>query len=337
MADGSIIIDTRIDTGGVSKGMNAVKAGMARISAQVSKMGDSAKSSFQRQITAITGLYQNYEKQERKVSELKSKLEELSKVRIETEEYKKLKDDIKALEDEFEKVETKQREWLDMGFSIDSAPLQELDKQMDDIWADIDRLQRKQKEIQTTGRAYVDPTSTDAYKSTAEKCNVESQKLEHINGRLYSSYNKLKNKVEEYRQKNSRLVQVMQNLQKAAARVGMVVKNMGSALRRAGSAIKSMVSAMKRVNTVPYLAKGAVIPPRSEFLAVLGDQKQGNNIETPEALLRKIVREETAGRQTGGGSYRFTAQINRRTLFDEMMKEAQMRRDTSGRNPFEMA
>lgn len=92
-----------------------------------------------------------------------------------------------------------------------------------------------------------------------------------------------------------------------------------------------------RVPTVPYLAKGAVIPPRSEFLAVLGDQKQGNNIETPEALLRKIVREETAGRQAGGGSWRFTAQINRRTLFDEMMKEAQMRRDTSGRNPFEMA
>ena len=92
-----------------------------------------------------------------------------------------------------------------------------------------------------------------------------------------------------------------------------------------------------RVPTVPYLAKGAVIPPRSEFLAVLGDQKQGNNIETPEALLRKIVREETAGRQAGGGSWRFIAQINRRTLFDEMMKEAQMRRHTSGRNPFEMA
>lgn len=246
MADGSIIIDTRIDTGGVSKGMNAVKAGMTRISAQVSKMGDSAKSSFQRQITAITDLYQNYEKQERKVSELKSKLEELSKVRIETEEYKKLKDDIKALEDEFEKVETKQREWLDMGFSINSAPLKKLDEQMDDIWADIDRLQRKQKEMQASGRAYINPKSTDAYKGTAEKYNTESQKLEHINGRLYSSYNKLKNKVAEYRQKNSRLVQVMQNLQKAAARVGMVVKNMGSALRSAGSAIKSMVSAMKK-------------------------------------------------------------------------------------------
>lgn len=104
-----------------------------------------------------------------------------------------------------------------------------------------------------------------------------------------------------------------------------------------GSKTIGFKATFPRVPTVPYLAKGAVIPPRSEFLAVLGDQKQGNNIETPEALLRKIVREETGGQRTGGGSYRFTAQINRRTLFDEMMKEAQMRRDTSGRNPFEMA
>lgn len=90
-----------------------------------------------------------------------------------------------------------------------------------------------------------------------------------------------------------------------------------------------------RVPTVPYLAKGAVIPPRSEFLAVLGDQKQGNNIETPEALLRKIVREESG--QQSGGDYRFTAQINRRTIFDEIIDEAKLRRSTSGRNPFELA
>ena len=32
---------------------------------------------------------------------------------------------------------------------------------------------------------------------------------------------------------------------------------------------------------IPRLAQGAVIPPNREFLAVLGDQKQGTNIETP--------------------------------------------------------
>lgn len=46
---------------------------------------------------------------------------------------------------------------------------------------------------------------------------------------------------------------------------------------------------------VPFLAKGAVIPPKSPFVAVLGDQTSGNNIEAPESLIRKIVREETRG------------------------------------------
>lgn len=44
---------------------------------------------------------------------------------------------------------------------------------------------------------------------------------------------------------------------------------------------------------IPYLAQGAVIPPNREFLAVLGDQTHGNNIEAPEDLIRQIVREES--------------------------------------------
>lgn len=44
---------------------------------------------------------------------------------------------------------------------------------------------------------------------------------------------------------------------------------------------------------IPRLATGAVIPPNAEFIAMLGDQKHGNNIEAPEALIRQIVREES--------------------------------------------
>ena len=46
---------------------------------------------------------------------------------------------------------------------------------------------------------------------------------------------------------------------------------------------------------IPRLAQGAVIPPNREFLAVLGDQRSGNNLEAPEELIRKIVREESGG------------------------------------------
>lgn len=43
---------------------------------------------------------------------------------------------------------------------------------------------------------------------------------------------------------------------------------------------------------IPYLATGAVIPPNAPFMAMLGDQRHGMNLEAPEDLIRKIVREE---------------------------------------------
>ncbi|MBX3046974.1 MAG: hypothetical protein KF698_08270 [Anaerolineales bacterium] len=43
---------------------------------------------------------------------------------------------------------------------------------------------------------------------------------------------------------------------------------------------------------IPRLARGAVIPPNAEFLAVLGDQRNGRNLEAPEGLIRQIIQEE---------------------------------------------
>lgn len=46
---------------------------------------------------------------------------------------------------------------------------------------------------------------------------------------------------------------------------------------------------------IPMLAQGAVIPPNAKFAAILGDQRNGKNLEAPESLIRKIVREESGG------------------------------------------
>ena len=47
-----------------------------------------------------------------------------------------------------------------------------------------------------------------------------------------------------------------------------------------------------RTVSIPRLATGAVIPPRAEFAAILGDQRSGTNIEAPESLIRGIVSDE---------------------------------------------
>lgn len=50
---------------------------------------------------------------------------------------------------------------------------------------------------------------------------------------------------------------------------------------------------------IPELAKGAVLPPNQPFVAMLGDQTRGRNLEAPEGLIRQIIQEELSGFTNG--------------------------------------
>lgn len=52
---------------------------------------------------------------------------------------------------------------------------------------------------------------------------------------------------------------------------------------------------------LPRLATGAVIPPRSEFMAILGDQKRGVNIETPLDTMVEAFNKALDDRGNGSG------------------------------------
>ena len=56
-----------------------------------------------------------------------------------------------------------------------------------------------------------------------------------------------------------------------------------------------------------------------------------------EQLLAVMKDLESDNNGNNGGDYHFTAQINRRTLFDEFIEEAKLRQMSNGRNPFSLA
>ncbi len=81
------------------------------------------------------------------------------------------------------------------------------------------------------------------------------------------------------------------------------------------------------IPSIPYLAQGAVIPPNREFMAVLGDQKSGTNIETPLATMVQAFR-QALNEGGGGGSMRtIVLEVDKRELgrvtFDVYNAEAQ--------------
>lgn len=76
--------------------------------------------------------------------------------------------------------------------------------------------------------------------------------------------------------------------------------------------LDKIVGGMKGLK-IPHLAQGAVIPANREFMAVLGDQKSGTNIETPLETMVQAFRQALA--ESGGrGSRPVYLMLDRREL-----------------------
>jgi len=71
---------------------------------------------------------------------------------------------------------------------------------------------------------------------------------------------------------------------------------------------------------IPMLATGAVIPANAPFAAILGDQKHGTNIETPERLLRDLIREELGRNQQGTQTLHNVIKLDGQVLYEAVKK-----------------
>ena len=133
--------------------------------------------------------------------------------------------EIKKLDNEFEKVEQKQREWLDMGFPADS--MKNLDDQLDEIWAKMDKLQKKQAEMKSSGIAYVNPRSLSEYQSTASRLTVEEMRLDDMNNRLNTSFATTEMKLKECGEEAARSSSKFSGLAESARRFAEKLKQSG--------------------------------------------------------------------------------------------------------------
>lgn len=89
--------------------------------------------------------------------------------------------------------------------------------------------------------------------------------------------------------------------------------------------------------SIPRLAQGAVIPPNNEFMAMLGDQKQGTNIETP--LDTMIQAFKTALQDMGGTSGVQTINFllpDKKVVAQYAIEGGQILQVSKGRNPFDL-
>ena len=95
-----------------------------------------------------------------------------------------------------------------------------------------------------------------------------------------------------------------------------------------------MINAMS-LPDLPQLAKGTVIPPNTPYLAVVGDQKHGTNIEAPLDTIKQAVAEvlsDNGGSGSGGRQIVIPVYISGRQVYEVIVEENDMNTIATGRN-----
>lgn len=78
----------------------------------------------------------------------------------------------------------------------------------------------------------------------------------------------------------------------AVESVNSIIEGYNKIAKEIGKSPVSTVGSVKLSRIpIPKLAQGAVIPPNNQFLAILGDQTSGKNIEAPASLIKDMVKE----------------------------------------------
>ena len=81
---------------------------------------------------------------------------------------------------------------------------------------------------------------------------------------------------------------------------------------------------------IPYLAQGAVIPPNREFMAVLGDQSHGTNVEAPLATIQQavanVLENQLAGQMAGFEAVVAELRDVRQAIYDTELTDSRVGR-----------
>jgi hypothetical protein len=107
--------------------------------------------------------------------------------------------------------------------------------------------------------------------------------------------------------------------------------------------LKTLMNQSEQLANVPFrtpeIATGKIIPAKASAVIAQKQNSTNNNdvLNLLEQLLSVTKSLESDNSGNNGGDYHFTAQINRRTLFDEFIEEAKLRQMSNGRNPFSLA
>lgn len=257
-ADGSIIIDTEINSDGMSAGGREIESSLRKMANELNGVSAKTKASIEKQIDSFSKLSREYARQSEKVEELKRKVAEYGNQKIPTEEYREIQAQIDQATAKMNQLTEAQERFLANGGKKNSNTYKRQQYDIDELANTIKYAEGELKDLEASGTAFRTGTGTKEAKADMEKLAVAEDKLANINDRLNTSYKSIKGTVDEYKSKTLKASDANDKMSSSGKRASKSIKGVSKSASGARMSLGRMLG-MSLLMSVAFRAFSAVM------------------------------------------------------------------------------
>lgn len=257
-ADGSIIIDTEINSDGMSAGGREIESSLRKMANELNGVSAKTKASIEKQIDSFSKLSREYARQSEKVEELKRKVAEYGNQKIPTEEYREIQAQIDQATAKMNRLTEAQERFLANGGKKNSNTYKKQQYDIDELANTIKYAEGELKDLEASGTAFRTGTGTKEAKADMEKLAVAEDKLANINDRLNTSYKSIKGTVDEYKSKTLKASDANDKMSSSGKRASKSIKGVSKSAGGARMSLGRMLG-MSLLMSVAFRAFSAVM------------------------------------------------------------------------------
>lgn len=197
-ADGSIVVDTELQTEGFDKGSREMQRAIGSLQTKVNNLAPTMKKAMRGSASALESFDGKVGPMRETISALEENLEQLGKARLPTEDYQWLQTEIAKAEKELDKLLNKEAVYEDM---------------------DVNKSSQKWKTLQYS----IEQTERKLEEYRAEAAQMEENGTSHTSGADSAEYDQLSTALDAVKEKLDGMVQKVERGTSAFAKFGSII------------------------------------------------------------------------------------------------------------------
>lgn len=177
-ADGSIVVDTELQTEGFDRGSKELQRAVRSLQSKVDGLAPTMKKAMRGSASALDSFDGKVGPLSETISSLEERLEQLGRVRIPTDDYKWLQDEIAKAEKELDKLLNKEAAYEDLDVSKSSQKWKTLQYNIEQTERKLEEYRAEAAQMEEDGTSHTSGADSAEYDQLSEALEAAKEQLD---------------------------------------------------------------------------------------------------------------------------------------------------------------